>query len=410
MKRLFAWIIDIVFYMSMLFSAAVIVLADIYNIEHDITIINSHLQTALMPTLLIAYGVIVLIYLLYFVAIPVKLKGTVGQRLVGLMYSSQNKLSVINIFLKVIVGRFWELILFPYSIFLKIKKKDSLSTSLSKVVLVETKEKARKTFYFLLAVFSILFIGALGVSTYVYKTGLTPIVEGLTDYQKQVEKAISINAYPDAEASLQKYKEYNGETVDYKYYNCVISSNLTTEIENTDICKAAFEANADNDKRMAEMTLLQAKTYAINEQYEDALVEYQLSWEKYNDRTMDMVGYIVVLSELDKKNIKETITELSKNVDMTDASIAKDIAELYARINANQEAIDVYQVLYENLEDGTSVKGEIAYSLGELLYSEKKYQKAKAKFLDAKEFNKDFAEAAESYIILIDDLANSIVK
>ncbi|MCC7304277.1 hypothetical protein IT418_02590 [bacterium] len=412
MKRLLGILLDTLFFISFNAVAAVTALVIIYAKEQDISIINMYLQTALIPTMLIGYGAFMLNYLVYFWIIPSFLKQTVGQRLAGTSFQSEHKIGLWRVFLKTIVGRFWDLLLFPYTIFAAVTKRAIISTSLSGVVVSKIEKKPTKSLYTLTTLFSLFLVGTLAVSTYVYRTGVTPIMERYTNYEKLVNELIEKLAYQDAAGVLEKYKQYHGDNENYSFYKCVIDSNLSTEPTVQELCNTALEKNAGNKDRVKKILSEQAKVYAANDQYKDAEALYAKLWTEYSDRSLDMKNYVVVLSELGKnQEATEILKELAKQIDQNDELAVRDLGNLYERIGNTDLALEQYQKALTLVESSNqSLAGELNYNIGVIQYNKAKYSEAQANFEKAKELNKDFAEPADSYIILISKLKNSVVK
>lgn len=413
MKRLLGTILDLLFFISLNAVVAIKGLVILYLQENDISILNVYLQTQLVPTLLIIYAVFTFNYFLYFWIIPSFLKQTVGQRLAGTSYFSEHKIGLWRVFLKTIVGKFWDVVLFPYTLFAYFTKRPIISTRLSGVAVSKVEKKAGKGLYILTAIFSLYLIATLGIGTYIYKTGVTPIMERYTNYEKQVTELIEKLAYQDSLGALEKYKQYHGENENYAYYNCIINANLSTEQSSFDLCKIASEKNSGSTERMKVIISEEAKIHAANDDYKEAESLYEKLWNEYQDRSMNMKNYVVVLSELGKnKEATEILNELAKQIPTDDSLAIRDLGNLYERIGSTDLALEKYTaaLAITDGDENQALAGELHYSIGVIQYNKAKYTEAQASFEKAKELNKDFAEPADSYIILISKLKNSVTK
>lgn len=413
MKRFLGFLLDVLFFISFLGVIALVALILIYFQEKDISIINTYLQTDLTRTMLVAYSTMFLGYLVYFWLLPVALKQTIGQRLAGTSYQSEGKITTGRVFLKTIVGRFWDILLFPYTLYAAFKNKASISTKLSGIVITHRDIPASKGLYASTLLFTVFLIATFGIGTYLYRTGITPIMERYTNYEKQVMSLIENLAYQDAAAVLEKYKQQKGENEHYWYYHCVIEANITTDLSSLAVCQRAQDLNAASNDRLKGIISQEAKVYAANSEYEKAAEKYALLWNNYQDRTMDMKNYVVVLSELGKgKEANDILTELMKSTKLDDPIVLRDLGNLYERIGNADIAMQQYQEGLAILKDGEnlSLAGELHYSIGVIYYNKGKYTEATDSFNKAKELNKDYAEAVDSYIILISKLKNSVTK
>lgn len=413
MKKLAAAIIDLLFFVSLLFVSLLLAAVLIYSKEHDISLVNTLLQTKLTPTLLAVYGTVVLLYLVYVTVIPTLVGATIGQHLFSYELMPKEKRSIFRVFLYTIVGSFWKVLLFPYSIFLAIKKQPQLNTRISQLTLSPSHSgKLSLPTTIVSALFAISLVVTAGLGTYIYRTGLGKILEKYTDYEKQTVSLIEKQAFQDANATLTKYKEYHGETASYAFYKCEIIGNLTTDESNIEFCQKAYEQNKD-EKRTRVIDLIIARTYAANGNYAEAEKKYAELWTTYQVRTIDMKDYVVVLSELGKsKDAAAVLTEVSKSIEQNDYLGLKDIAALYERVGNTDLALATYQNIIKSIPEGSNVElvGEIDYYIGVIQYQKGKYTDAKTSFEAAKTLNKDFAEPADAYIILISKLGGSVTK
>ena len=414
MKRFIGFLLDTVFYISFLFSIGVIGIFLIYTYNQDISILNVFLQTKLIESLLIVYGAIVLCTLVYDWIIPYFIGQTLGQKLMGNMYDASGKPSLFAVFMKSFIGKFWDILLFPYSIFAGLTKRDLISKKLSGITVInDSKDSKKSGLYAVTIVFVLFLVSTLGIGTYIYKTGIGPIMERYTDYKKQTESLVASLAYQDAANALLKYKQYHGEDADYSYYHCIIEANLDTSLDNLPLCKTASDTNAGNPDRQQAILLLEAKVYAANSDYTQAETFYATLWNEKNLRTLEMKDYVVVLSELGKnKEAAEVLTEVAKLVQPTDTVAMRDIALLYERVGNLDAAAAQLQVALGTVKDGSNqdLAGELNYYIGVIQYKKGKYTDAKASFEAAKTLNKDYSEPADSYIILISKLAKSVTK
>ncbi len=413
MKRIFAAILDILFYFSLLGVISIVGLIIIYRQENDISLINTYLQTSLVPTLLLVYGIVTVAYLIYFWILPTIFSQTLGQRLFGTSFTSTGKIGLWRVFLKTIIGRFWDIVLFPYTLVMIIKKKSVISSKLSGITIAKIEKKPTALLSIFTLVYVVFMVVVLGTGTYVYRTGITPIMERYTNYQHQVEELITKLAFQDATPILEKYKQYNGDNADYAYYHCIISANLSTEQSSLDICKIALEKNSGSKEKTQEILNQQAKLFAANDSYKEAATIYEKLWKEYNVRTLDMKNYVVVLSELGKsKEATEVLAELAKQIPAEDAVGQRDIGNLYERIGNVDLALEKYNAALKVVSNDSnlSLAGELSYDIGVIEYNKGKYPEAQKSFENAKEWNKDFAEPVESYIILISKLKNSVTK
>jgi tetratricopeptide (TPR) repeat protein len=412
MKKLAASIIDLLFFVSLLFVSLLFAVVIIYSRERDISLINTLLQTELTPTLLIAYAVITVLFIVYAVVLPTVLGATVGQKLFNYTLMPKANRNLFTVFMYTIVGSFWKGVLFPYSIFLAIKKRPQLNSRLSTLELLPSEGKMSVPVIIASVFFTVALVVTAGFSTYIYRAGLAEMIEKYTDYEKQTVTLIEKQAFQDASNTLEKYKQYNGETASYFYYKCEILGNLSTEETNIEVCTKATELNKD-DKRAQVITLMIARTLAANGKYADAEKKYAELWTTYEVRTLDMKDYVVVLSELGKaKDATAILTEVAKNVSETDYLGLKDIAILYERVGNLDLALTTYQNIIKSIPENSNVElvGETNYYIGVIQYKKAKYADAKKSFEAAKTLNKDFAEPADSYIILISKLGGSVTK
>lgn len=413
MKRLLGLFIDVVFFTSFIAVTLVGALYALYRQENDISIINVLLQTDLTRTLLFVYGGLVVLYLLYFWIIPTLLKQTIGQRLAGTTFTAEKRVSFGKVFLKTIVGRFWDILFFPYTFFALIKKRTLVSTKISGITISHKEHAPTKGLYLALAFFVVFLMATLAGGTYVYKTGITPIMERYTNYEKQVKTLIEKLAYQDAAAALEKYKQQRGEDANYSFYHCAIEANLSTELASIDICKAAIEKNNSDIERVKTLTSQIAKVYAANSDYANAEALYSKLWNEYQDRSMDMKNYVMVLSEAGKgKEATAILTVLAQSIPTEDPIALRDLGNLYERIGNTDLAFETYQkaVLLIKESENQSLAGELHYNIGVIYYTKGKYTEATENFNKAKELNKDYAEPVDSYIILINKLKNSVTK
>ena len=111
----------------------------------------------------------------------------------------------------------------------------------------------------------------------------------------------------------KKYKQYKGEDRSYAYYHCMVEANLSTELTSLEICKKALELNANDSIRVKSLISQEAKIYAASDSFKDAETLYAKLWTEYQDRSMDMKNYVVVLSELGKsKEATDVLNEIAK--------------------------------------------------------------------------------------------------
>lgn len=413
MKRIIGLLIDIIFFISFVGVTVLACLYFIFSKERDISIINVYLQTELVRSMLFVYIGFTVLYFVYYWLLPTLFKQTIGQRLAGTMYESEKKITLWRVFLKTIIGRFWDLVLFPYTIFVSIKKRPIISTRLSGIAVIHSEVKPTKALYVATFIFTFYLMMTLAAGTYVYKTGLTPLMEKYTNYEKQVVALIDKLAYQDASVSLAKYKQYHGEDSNYSYFLCLIEANLNTELTSLETCKKAQEANATDLTRVKSILIQEAKIYAANDMYKEAEALYVKLWNDYQDRSIDMKNYVVVLSELGKgKEATEVLNEIAKLVPTSDVIAQRDLANLYERIGNIDLAFQKYKATILLIPEGENqmLAGELYYNIGVIYYTKGKYTEATASFEKAKELNKDFAEPVESYIILISKLKNSVTK
>lgn len=411
MKRIVGFLLDLLFFWSFVFLVGILGLFVIYGIEKDISLINVYLQSHLKTTLLIGYSVFVILYLKYYWILPVILKQTVGQRLAGNSFESEKKVNLWRVFLKTVIGRFWDFLFFPYALYCGLKKRPIISTRLSGITVTTNPLKNTPLTYLLVVFFSLVLVGALGVGTYVYRTGYVSILERFTDYEKQTETLTANLAYQDATYALEKYKQYHGEDQTYAYYHCIIEANLAADTTAKEICTTAREANNGDDARVKAITIELAKVYAALYDLSHAEILYKELWDTYQYRELDMKNYVVVLSELAKhKEAEEVLTTLVAKIPEGDFVEMRDFGHLFERLNKDSLALEQYLRALALVENGNneSFEGELHYYIGVIFYKQTKYEDAKKSFEQAKSLNKDFAEPAESYIILIKDLKNSI--
>lgn len=413
LKRILAFVIDLLFFLGCIGSALAAGIVCIYLQSRDISIVNIYLQTALTWTLIAVYTGFVIIYFVYYWIIPTFLKGTVGQTLFKLSLQPQEKATIISVFQKNIAGMFWDILLFPYTIFALLTKRATISTRMSGLTLLERTDKVKLPFYILLGLMILYLLATIGIGAYVYKTGLTNLMEQYTDYSKQVTMLIDKEAFGDAATMLEKYKQYNGETNDYWFYSCLIQGNLGVEQTTLDLCTTALEKNKDDKAKVQQLVTVQARIQAANGNYAEAEVLYARLWNEYMVRTLDMKDYVAVLSEVGKsKEAATVLTEIAANVPADNYSINKDIADLYDRLGNTDLALTKYQEILKSIPEGTNVDiaGELHYNIGVSLYKKGKNAEAKKEFEAARAMNPDFAEASDSYLIILNKLLKSIVK
>jgi len=414
MKRIIGFILDLLFFVS--FLAVLLMLASyiLYKQDNDISIINVLLQSHLLYTLLAGYVLLFIAYLSYYWILSTLLKQTLGQRLSGTIFTSEKKIGLWRVFLKNIIGNFWDIVLFPYTLFAAITKRPLISARLSGITVKKADHKSSAGVMFVTLVFALFIMATVGVGTYVYRTGITQLMERYTDYEKQTQNLIEKFAYQDAALVLEKYKQYNGEDNNYVYYHCIIEGNLSTEIWALDLCTLAMEKNASNTDRIKVLLSEQAKLYAANDQYVDAEKIYARLWNEFQDRSLNMKNYVAVLSELGKsKEAADVLAEIAKLIPSNDTLGLRDLGNLYERITQPDLALAKYSQALSTIADdkaNQSLAGELHYYIGVLQYNKTKYSDAQTSFEQAKTLNKDFADSSDSYIILISKLKNSITK
>jgi tetratricopeptide (TPR) repeat protein len=413
MKRFIGFILDILFFSSFLGVLAIGALYIIYRQENDIAIINTYLQSQLTWSMYALYGFLLGAYVLYYLVIPRFLKQTVGQRLAGTVFLTERKLGLWAIFLKNIIGVFWDVLLFPYTIIVAIRRKPLISTRLSRIEVVPAEKKMSFGATVIVLLFAFFFVATAGIGTYVYRQGVTTMIERYTDYEKQMKQLIEMYAYQDAQPILEKYKQYHGEDNNYSFYLCLIEANLATDLSNLELCNKALESNKENTGRVKTILAEQAKLYAANDQYTEAEKIYSRLWNEFSDRSMNMKNYVAVLSELKKsKEATAALNEIAAQVLTTDAVELRDLGNLYERIGQIDLALEKYAAALAAVPEteNPSLAGELYYSIGVLQYQKGKYTDATASFGKAKTLNKDYADSADSYIILISKLKNSVTK
>ncbi len=413
LKRILAYIIDVLFFLGCVGSALAAAIVIIYLQSHDISVINELLQTSLTWTMIGVYAGLVAIYFFYYWILPVFFKGTVGQALFKLSFVPQEKVNLISVFFKNIAGMFWDVLLFPYTVFAWVTKRATISTKMSGLSIADRQDKMKLPFYLVLGLMVIYLLATIGMGIYVYQTGVPTLMERYTDYGKQVATLIDKEAFQDAEASLVKYKQYQGETNDYWFSSCIIQGNLGTEQTTLDLCSTALEKNKGNVAREQQITVIQGRIQATNGNFAEAEVLYAKLWNDYMVRTLDMKDYVAVLSEVGKtKEASAVLTEIAKNVPADNYSVSKDIADLYERLGNPDLALTKYHEILASIPEGTNVDiaGELHYNIGVALYKKGKNADAKAEFEKARTMNPDFAEASDSYLIILNKLLKSIVK
>lgn len=412
-KRLGSILADILFIFSWISVATAVAIFILYWQNKDISIVNTLLQTQLMPALYVAYGVLFVIVLKYFTIVPLFLKGTLGQALFNISYFTEGKLTWWKLFKKHIIGPFWDVLFFPYTIFAAFTKKAMISTNISGVSVTTEKHKQGFMLY-VVTIFSTLALAAtIAAGTYIQKTGLGTLIERYTDYEKQVNYLVDKHAYQDASDTLVKYKQYNGETATYWFSLCIINGNLSTEEATHEICAKALEQNQEDAARTQQITAVEARVYAANLNYAEAEKLYEKLWNEMNVRTLDMKDYVYVLSELGKnKEATEILVELEKVVPADNISLNRDVAILFERLGDTEKALTKFKEILATIPEGTNedIAGELNYSVGVILFNQSKADEAKPYFEAAAKQNPDYSELAESYIILINQLLGSIVK
>ncbi len=413
LKRFGAILADLLFFTVWIAVSLAVAIFILYWQNKDIAIINTLLQTQLMPTLYVAYAVLFVIILKYFTIVPLFLKATLGQALFGISYTTEGKFTWWKLFLKHIIGPFWDILLFPYTLFAGFTKKAKISTNISGIVVSTEKRKQGVVFYAVTIFSTLALIATIAGGTYVQKVGINQLIEQYTDYEKQVDYLIEKHAYQDAADVLEKYKEYNGETATYWFSSCIIKGNLTTEETTHEICAKAAEQNASDASRQLQITAVEARVYAANLDYEKAESLYAKLWNELNVRTLDMKDYVYVLSELGKnKEATEVLGELEKAVPAENISLNRDIAVLYERLGDTEKALSKYKEILAAIPEGSNqdIAGELNYSVGVILFNQNKPDEAKPYFEISATQNPDYAELAGSYMILINKLLGSIVK
>lgn len=413
MKRFLGFLLDILFFSSFLGVLSMGVIYLIYRQENDIAIVNTYLQSQLTWSMYAVYGLLLGAWFVYYWFIPTFLKQTVGQRLAGTVFSSEKKLGLWAVFLKNIIGTFWDIVLFPYTLIVAVRRKPLISSRLSKITVVLAEKKMSLLATLTVLLFALFLIATAGASTYVYKQGITTMIERYTDYEKQMKQLIEMYAYQDAQTILGKYKQYHGEDSNFAFYQCLIESNLATDLANLALCNKALESNKENTERVKTILSEQAKLNAANDLYKEAEAIYSRLWNEFSDRSSNMNNYVVILSELGKsKDATAVLNELATKVDTTDPIALRDLGNLYDRIGQIDSALEKYMLALSIIpEDGDqSLAGELNYNIGTLQYKKGKYTEANASFVKAKELNKDYADSADSYIILISKLKNSVTK
>jgi len=412
MKKIFAFILDLLFFLSTTFVLFSISLVGIYTKEKDISVINTVLQTNLIPSLLWTYGVLVALYVFYTVILTRLLGATVGQKLLGLSLQPKENRSIRRIFMYSFFGPFWAILLFPYSLFALITKKDSITFRLSglKLQKIEGRLSIRATLF--TSLFALMLIATAGISTYVYKAGITQIIEQYTDYKKQTEILIDKLAFKDALVTLAKYKQYHGETSDYAYLNCLINGNLSTTSASLEICAKAKESNT-TEERTLQILIIEARILSANGNYAEAVTKYEELWTTRGIHTIDMKDYVIVLNEMGKNDVAlKVVDEIAKGVNETDLNAQIEVGQLYERVNKLDVAQKTYETVLSRIKEGeqTELMGEVVFNIAVIQYKAGKYPEAKLNFEKAKTLNKDFSDDADSYIILISQLGNSVTK
>lgn len=410
-KKLFAWIIDFSLFLSLFILVGINALVIVYLVEKDISVINVLLQTQLIPTLLVIYVAFILLFTIYTVLWTRILRATPGQRIMKLGYSGE-KLNFFTIFLKNTIGAFWDIVLLPYALIALFTKKPMPSITLSGLTVSEIKQRYTKGHWITLCI-ALLFIGSAAAVGYkIYTVTPAYLFQKYTDYQKQTNALVKAMAFRDAAVSLEKYKEFHGEDSEYIYFHCIIEGNLSTSQESLPLCEQALESTTAPERKQA-ILLVKARIYAAHYNYTQAETLYAQLWNEFSLRTLDMRDYVVVLSELGKnKEAAVIIGEIATNIPSTDLIAKRDIAILYERVAAIDLALETYQKVLGDIpaNEKLDLVGELNYRIGVILYQQGKKADSKQYFETAKELNKDFAEAADSYIILINKLAGSITR
>lgn len=411
MKKFFSFVVDILFVTTFFLFTLLIGLVIIYYRTYDLAVLNEIIQNNLAQAAIGIYAILNVCLLIYFVIIPFFLHATIGEFAFKLTYAPKEKVNILSVFMRNIVGFVWNILLFPYTIYAFFFKKQAFKPWLSGYSL-ESEEKFQKPRlgFPLLGIFSIIFFGILAFGIYLYQTSPIAFIEPYIDHKKQVEGYIKQSAYSNAAVSLQKFKQYKGESSDYFYYNCIIESHIKEEDPNSiTACDQALEKNSGNQERTITILANKANLLRVNYKPAESLKIYDELWTKYNVRSFDMVNYVYLLDSQEKRDQASTVLgELYKefkNKQELDVIQQTYFAELYYNLEKYQEALEIYTGLIQDSQKYNIAPmqlGEIYYKQGQCYYHIKKNTEAKAAFTKVKELNPDYTDQADAYIIEID--------
>lgn len=407
-KRIGAFFVDLFLFVSFVWFILVLVLVVIYMSTHDLAVINEMMKTNMRELLWAVYGLFLFLLFLYFVAIPLALKGTIGETLFGLTYAPKERFNLLSMLAYRFFGILWDIILFPYSLFALIRKTPFISEWLSGLTITKvTPIKRPGSFTFVAGFFALLFIFASTSGVLLYKNGVVSVIERFTDHEKQTQFYIDQRAFTTAELSLEKYKIYNGENSTYRYFKCIITGQDAEDLTALPLCTQVLtEVSQDKERSIAVLTVL-AELNNESGNPEEALKHYKMLWTDYGVRDFNMTSYVKGLSESNQaeealKVMNELYNAMKEKKELTSQEKML-FAGMYNTIGAEKEAIAIYTEVISHEEQSQDADimflGTVYMNTAYAYYQSGDYTNAKKYFILAKEKNPDLQNEADTYII-----------
>lgn len=413
MKKIFAAVIDFLFFLTFLASLLIAGIAALYIYTQDLSVINDILRADVFKAIVVAYISLFLIIFVNYVLIPFFLKSTIGEYLMGFRYTPLEKVTVWTVLLRNTIGALWNIIALPYNLVAMFIKKPTFNEWFSGITLeaVKGRQKSSRLGIVLSGLSIVSMLGIIGFSIYLYNVGPFNFLERFINHERLVQDYIQKSGYGAAENALEKYKKYNGETSSYWYYKCQIDGHQNTDNEESvTTCETAAEQNKVDETRSRDILVIKANLLRVNQKPQESLAIYKKLWDEYKVRTFDMVNYVFLLESLDQKEqsvavLNELYQTLSQSTGTMDTIQQMFFAELYYNVELYDDAVGLYTQLLEQTEQRGLTEiiiGDIHYKLGQCYYHQEKFDQAKEAFTQAKEHNPDYTDSADAYIIEID--------
>jgi len=381
-----------------------------YSGKGDLFLVLNSLQKGLSGFAIFLYSLIAFTILVYFWLVPYFFKSTIGKGIFSLFLNgSTEKITLMGVFYKTIIGFFWDLVLLPYTLLIRMKKKDSISTRLSGLTY---SHNIRLNKIPLLTLFGILTVNAIFLSSlaiYTIKNNPKNVLSRFINYRIHIEEALKVNDFDSVLALLPDYKKRNAEDADYWYWYC-ISSNIAENTKDIQqICREAKNQNSSNVNRLQELALRESELLFESGEEEKANAILKDLWENQKYRGYPILKYVETILLDDPKKGEMFLNEL---VAATESKLLEDsplLLEAYANAyfnigNYNKEK-ELYQKVIARLKElntDKSKQAEILYKLARSHYFLKDYSRARELFNEVKELNPDYSDPAEVYILDMD--------